>query len=642
MKKLQSYFKNLIISNSPRWLVLGLDTLIALMAFYFSMFILYNLNENSIKFSDFYLPSLVVVLFRLQGFLLTRSYRGVIKYTSTQDAVRISLAVMISSFGIFVANFIYEFYTEQRLIPLSLQIIDFFILISGLTSVRILVKILYQLIKNQSITTENVVIFGAGESGMITKRAIDSNVNLHYRVVAFFDDDPQLQNKTIEGVKIHDCEKGFDKVIEKLRPSIIIISARTITAERLKTIVNRSLAANLQIKRSPASEKWVNGEFQFNQIERVKIEDLLGRTPIALNHDHIGQFIQGKRILITGAAGSIGSELVRQCLKFKPEKVIMLDQAETPLHDMQLEMAEQGNVAIAVGDVCNNLRMNRVFEHFRPEVVFHAAAYKHVPLMEDNPYEAINNNVFGTRVVANLAVEYKLDKFVLISTDKAVNPTNIMGASKRIAEIYVQSLNHKLSLSNQSHCRFITTRFGNVLGSNGSVIPLFKKQIENGGPITVTHPDITRYFMTIPEACQLVLEAGSMGIGGEIFIFDMGESVRISDLAHRMIELSGLTPGEDIKIEYTGLRPGEKLKEELLSDKENTVGTYNPKIMIANVREYDYLEVNRNIDFMYENKNMLDNQVLVSMMKNMVPEYVSNNSVYQSLDKSPKTFHKVQ
>lgn len=632
MKSFKPLLKYIVLLNTPRWMVLGVDTFLSLGAFYFSMFILYNLNNQNIRFSDYYLVSVIVVLFRLQGFLIARSYRGIIKYTSTQDAVRMSLAILLSSLGIFFTNYIYEFNTGKRMIPLSLQFIDFFVLVSWLATFRIGVKHLYRLFEKSTVKSTNMIIFGAGESGFITKKAIDGNMNIAFKVVAYFDDDPQLIHKTIDGVRIHNFDEEFEEVYNKFKPSTLIISTSNISPPRLKLLVNSALQKGVKVQRSPDSEKWINGEFSFNQIESIKIEDLLGRDSIQLNNKHIASFIKGKRILITGAAGSIGSELVRQCLPFSPGQIVMLDQSETPLHDLQLELQAFKNTEAMVADVCNEQRMRKVFDHYRPEVVFHAAAYKHVPLMEENPYEAINTNVFGTRILANLAVEYRTDKFVLISTDKAVNPTNIMGASKRIAEMYVQSICKMLNLKKEVHTRFITTRFGNVLGSNGSVIPLFKKQIEEGGPVTVTHPEITRYFMTIPEACQLVLEAGSMGQGGEIFIFDMGNSVKIADLAARMIELSGFTVDEDIKIEFTGLRPGEKLKEELLNDKENTIGTYHPKIMIAKVREYDYFEVNANIEFLYENKDRIDNVKLVKMMKTIVPEFMSNNSVYQTLD----------
>ena len=412
----------------------------------------------------------------------------------------------------------------------------------------------------------------------------------------------------------------------------VIVAINDITTIRKNRIIENCLRHNIEVKIIPPVSAWINGEFNPQSIKPVRIEDLLERNPIELSKEKISRELKNQVILITGAAGSIGSEIVRQCLPFKPKKIILIDQGETPLYEIGNELKGE-NIEIIVGDVCNTSRMERVFAHFKPSYVFHAAAYKHVPLMEENPYEAINTNVFGTQNLANLSTKYGVKKFVFISTDKAVNPTNIMGASKRIAEIFVQSLNAKLSLESDNHTMFVTTRFGNVLGSNGSVIPLFKKQIEAGGPVTVTHPEITRFFMTIPEACQLVLEAGVMGKGGEIYIFDMGESVKIVDLARKMIKLSGFEEGKEIKIKFTGLRPGEKLKEELLSDKENTIGTHNPKIMVAKVSDYNYLEINELISDLYKQKDILKNRMLVKTMKRIVPEYISNNSVYEALDK---------
>ncbi len=411
----------------------------------------------------------------------------------------------------------------------------------------------------------------------------------------------------------------------------LVIALNELSPIRKKRIIEHCLQHKISVKTIPPVSAWINGEFNLQSIKAIKIEDLLEREPIKLRKNKISNELKDQVILITGAAGSIGSEIVRQCLSFKPKLVVLVDQGETPLYEIENELSAQ-NIEIIVGDVRNVSRMEKIFEHFKPSYVFHAAAYKHVPLMEGNPYEAINTNVFGTQNIANLSAKYQVKKFVFVSTDKAVNPTNIMGASKRIAEIYVQSLNAKLRLESDHHTMYITTRFGNVLGSNGSVIPLFKKQIEEGGPVTVTHPEITRYFMTIPEACQLVLEAGVMGNGGEIYIFDMGESIKIIDLAHKMINLSGFEVDKDIKITFTGLRPGEKLREELLNDNENTIGTHNPKIMIARVPEYNYLEVNNIINKLYNQKDSLKNDTLVKTMKKIVPEYISNNSIYEKLD----------
>ena len=451
-------------------------------------------------------------------------------------------------------------------------------------------------------------------------------------MIAFLDDNPKLHNKSVEGVKIYSSD--FDYTSLSSNPSNIemIIAINNFRGIKKQEIIERCLQNNTIVKIMPPVSAWINGEFNPKNMKSVRIEDLLEREPIKLSKKKINSELRNQIILITGAAGSIGSEIARQCVHFSPKKIILLDQAETPLFNIQNELSKIQNVEIVVAYVCNTARLERIFDHFKPSYVFHAAAYKHVPMMEDNPYEAINTNVFGTQNIANLSVKYKVNKFVFVSTDKAVNPSNIMGDSKRIAEIYVQSLDAKLQLESDKHTRFVTTRFGNVLGSNRSVIPLFKKQIETGGPITVTHPEITRYFMTIPEACQLVLEAGVTGKGGEIYVFDMGESVKIVDLARKMVKLSGLVINKDIRIKFTGLRPGEKLKEELLNDLENTIGTHNPKIMIARVPNYNYLEVNKLISDLYQDKDNLKNSTLVKTMKKIVPEYISNNSVYEKLD----------
>jgi FlaA1/EpsC-like NDP-sugar epimerase len=407
----------------------------------------------------------------------------------------------------------------------------------------------------------------------------------------------------------------------------------SITPERKREIVSTFLEYNITVKNVPPIEKWINGELSTHQIKSVRIEDLLNRAPINLDKENIKQEISGNIVMVTGAAGSIGSEIARQVIEYNPKMVILVDQAETPMYELELNMRRKIDryqilTKFIIADVSDRLSMKRIFEEYKPTKVFHAAAYKHVPLMESNPFEAIRVNTFGTKTMADLSIEHGVNKFVMVSTDKAVNPTNVMGASKRIAEMYIQCLNRR----GNHHTNFITTRFGNVLGSNGSVIPLFKKQIEAGGPVTVTHPEITRYFMTIPEACQLVLEAGVMGKGGEIFIFDMGESVKIIDVAKNMIKLSGLTLGTDIQIEITGLRPGEKLYEELLSDEENTIPTYHPMIKIANVQEFESNYIHTEFEKLLECYTSKNDYKLVSQIKSMVKEYVSNNSVYQALD----------
>ncbi|HRD40779.1 MAG TPA: nucleoside-diphosphate sugar epimerase/dehydratase, partial [Bacteroidia bacterium] len=434
--------------------------------------------------------------------------------------------------------------------------------------------------------------------------------------------------RSLEGAFIYTPDK-MESLVKDNDVELIIISIQNLPPQKLNDITDWCLNHNVRLLNVPPAKKWINGELSFNQLRAINIEDLLERDPIKLDNELISSQIKDKIVLITGAAGSIGSELSRQCMKYAPKKIILLDQAESPLHDVELEFSDKfskDKFETVIGDVRNEDRMQNVFRTFKPEIVFHAAAYKHVPMMENNPSESILTNILGTKITADLSVEYKVSKFVFVSTDKAVNPTNVMGASKRIAEIYIQSL------GKQSSTKFVTTRFGNVLGSNGSVIPRFKKQIEQGGPITITHPEITRYFMTIPEACQLVLEAGSMGKGGEIFVFDMGKSVKIVDLARKMIKLSGLEEGRDIKIVYTGLRPGEKLYEELLADSENTLPTHHTQILIGKVREYDYADVAKVINELIKLFDTQNNLKIVQCMKELVPEFKSNNSVYEQLD----------
>ena len=619
--------------NTPIWVVLIIDLIISGISFGLAC-LLTEVFIKSLELQLFtYLRPLLIILFvRLIAFRITRSYSGIVRYTSTQDAVRIFFAIALSTAILLTAELIFELNSIQTYINPAVIIIDSLIALAALTGFRILFKLLYnEYAPFKSQDTKELIIYGAGEAGIIVKRSVERNVKLGKKVVAFLDDNKQLHEKTLEGIKIYSPDVNLNEICKNPFNAELVIALNELSPIRKKRIIEHCLQHKISVKTIPPVNAWINGEFNLQSIKAIKIEDLLEREPIKLRKNKISNELKDQVILITGAAGSIGSEIVRQCLSFKPKLVVLVDQGETPLYEIENELSAQ-NIEIIVGDVRNVSRMEKIFEHFKPSYVFHAAAYKHVPLMEDNPYEAINTNVFGTQNIANLSAKYQVKKFVFVSTDKAVNPTNIMGASKRIAEIYVQSLNAKLRLESDHHTMFITTRFGNVLGSNGSVIPLFKKQIEEGGPVTVTHPEITRYFMTIPEACQLVLEAGVMGNGGEIYIFDMGESIKIIDLAHKMINLSGFEVDKDIKITFTGLRPGEKLREELLNDNENTIGTHNPKIMIARVPEYNYLKVNNIINKLYDQKDSLKNDTLVKTMKKIVPEYISNNSIYEKLD----------
>lgn len=623
----------------PRWVVFNIDMMVVAFSFTFSYLLILNVTDSTFSSKHFFTSLTLIMAWRATGIVLTKSYKGIIKYTSSQDAVRIFFAMLLSTTGvIFVQQFaLYLF--EVKLVTLVVVVIDFAICLFMLTSLRLGYKILYrELAKSKHGTKYPTIIYGAGRTGIIAKRSIEADVFSQLNVVAFLDDNRQLAGKSVEGVPIYNFSKKFDAVVDKYKPKELIIAITELSSFKKKKVIELGLQHNLVIKNVPQIDTWINGEFSFKQIKSVNIEDLLGREPINIKNPNLKNTLENKVVLITGAAGSIGSEIAKQVLWYKPSKVILLDQAETPIYELEYQL-NSNIVESVIANVSNEGRMEKVFKAYSPEVVYHAAAYKHVPLMEENPYEALTANVFGTRITANLSVKYGVEKFVFVSTDKAVNPTNIMGASKRMAEIYVQSYNNLLSLSDHHHTKFITTRFGNVLGSNGSVIPRFQDQIEKGGPITVTHPEITRFFMTIPEACQLVLEAGAMGNGGEIYIFDMGKSVKIVDLAKKMIKLSGFQEGRDIDIVFTGLRPGEKLTEELLSSNENTIGTHNPKIMIALVQEYNYDEVDDLIQQVYSKRDQMTNKLIVSMMKQLIPEYISNNSIYEELDRRESQQH---
>ena len=616
--------------NIPRWFIFLMDILVVFFSLILAYLVRFNFNVPELEMQMWPQVFLMVLGVRAISFFISKTYAGIIRYTSTEDAVRIFLVLLSGSLFFGLANlFSYYFINEKFIVPFSIIIIEFISVTLGMVTFRILVKITYLEIKNPSGEKTRVIIFGAGEAGVITKRALDRDLGIRYKVAAFIDDDKNKQGKKLEGVTIY----GFDKLRELLLAETIesvIIAVQDLKPTKKQSIVDACLPFNTKVMTVPPVANWINGELSFKQIKKIKIEDLLERDEIKMNEDKINKELNGAVIMITGAAGSIGSEIVRQVLNFNPKKLVLIDQAESALFDIETELNDKHpgkNFKIAVADICNAVRMENAFEVFKPEIIYHAAAYKHVPMMENNPSEALFTNIRGTKTMADLAVKYGVQKFIMISTDKAVNPTNVMGASKRIAEIYTQALNQK-----EKTC-FITTRFGNVLGSNGSAVQLFRKQIEKGGPITVTHPDVIRYFMTIPEACRLVLQAGNMGKGGEIFLFDMGEPVKITDLAKKMIRLSGLELDKDIQIKFTGLRPGEKLYEELLNSGENTLPTNHSQILIGKTRSYDFDEINNRINeliALFENQ---DNILIVKKMKEIVPEYISQNSVYEKLDK---------
>lgn len=637
------------INIVPRWIILVLDLTICVISLIIAYLLRFDFDIRTIDPVSFSQVILILLAVNLFVFYNVKTYSGIIRYTSAQDTFRVLFAVLISNLLFLFLNLSTIAFGFKPLISNKVLIINGLISFLLLITYRVLIKFFFMYIKNLTLEKRKVIIYGAGEAGLATKRTFDHDGKVNKTIIAFVDDDDRKVGKTIDGVKILNATK-LESLIAEHEVDELIFASYTIPLERKNSIVDVCLEHDVVVLNIPSSDLWVGGTLSTKQIQHINIEDLLNRRPIHIDTQSIESQVKGKRVLITGAAGSIGSEIVRQLIGFETGLIILCDQSETALHNVYLELNESHqhlNFQSFVGDVKDEKRMEHLFLTFKPHFVYHAAAYKHVPLMEDNPSEAIKTNVWGTKTIADLAVKYGVQKFVMISTDKAVNPTNIMGASKRIAEIYVQSLNNSLmardfvfsnglsyinDLQVKPITKFITTRFGNVLGSNGSVIPRFKAQIEKGGPVTVTHPDITRYFMTIPEACRLVLEAGCMGKGGEIFIFDMGKSVKIVELAKKMIRLAGLVPNEDIRIQFTGLRPGEKLFEELLNDNENTLPTHHEKIMIGKVREYDFPEVETKIYALIAQAKQNSDRNVVMAMKDLVVEFKSKNSIYEELD----------
>jgi len=630
---LKRILQNTTDKYASRWLVLVIDLVLVVQTFVLAYLIRFNFSLD-FNVKDFFIQQPIVILVALVSFLIVGSYKGVVRHTGVKDAMNVMFAVSLVAFLLIlmvILNNTINLYSGFT-IPFSIITIHYLLNLVVLIASRFVFKIAYRKLMSEIRPQTNILIYGAGDSGFITHSAIVKDTKNSINVIGFIDDNPTKQGKKIDGLMIYPSKVLTREFVLRNRIKEVIVSIQNVQPNRLMQITDDLIAYNVKVKIVPAIDKWIDGQLNIGQIKPVKIEDLLDRDTIEIDNPVIKRNLKNKTVLVTGAAGSIGSEIARQISRCNVKHLILVDQAESPLYDLQQEFVQtkQSNFSSEVADVRDYRRMQQIFDKYNPQYVFHAAAYKHVPLMEANPYEAIRVNISGTKLLADLSILYNVEKFVMVSTDKAVNPTNVMGTTKRIAEMYISSL------AKNGTTKFITTRFGNVLGSNGSVIPLFKKQIEVGGPLTVTHKDITRYFMTIPEACQLVLEAGIMGNGGEIYVFDMGASIKIYDVAIKMIQLSGLKFPEDIDIEISGLRPGEKLYEELLANNENTQPTYHEKIMIAKVPTINTSEVKLKIEEICEVNLESDNFKVVSLLKELVPEYLSKNSIYEKLDKPQK------
>jgi FlaA1/EpsC-like NDP-sugar epimerase len=628
--KLKTYIEDRFM---PKWLILAVDMVIVTSAFFYTYFLRYNLFAIPVPLTEMMLQVLAGAPFFILATMWFRPYVGVVRHSTVEDALILVKAHSVFTGGLFLVSFLGRYVAQPLSIPYTIIIIHFFVSLFTLIMLRFGVHLIYRAMYKRSVRNVHVMIYGAGKLGRIALNVISSDGKLNYSVVGFIDDNPDLWGKKISGLEIYSPGAAFSKIVSRLkvREVVLAIENAHITIERKNEIVEKCLENHLKVKDVPDATSWMSGTMLSQQIRNIRIEDLLGRSPIDRNPEVVLKCIRGRKVMVTGGAGSIGSEIVRQLVYLEPSCIMIVDQAESALYDIQneiLPLLNNTELRIYVANITNILKMGRIFENNPPDIIFHAAAYKHVPMMEAQPYTAVYNNVGGTKVLSELAIKHGVDKFVMVSTDKAVNPTNIMGTTKRMCEIYIQSLSELVP----SKTRFVTTRFGNVLGSNGSVIPLFRNQIAQGGPVTVTHREIIRYFMTIPEACQLVLEAGFMGKGGEIFIFDMGKPVRIYDLAEKMISLSGYVPDKDIKIVETGLRPGEKLFEELLANHEENLPTLHKRIMVARMRPMDYVSAKQEIEQLLKGLEEMDELEIVKSMKKIVPEYVSENSKYMELD----------
>ena len=616
-----------------KWLVLAADITIASSTFLFTYLLRFNLFSEQVDVPMMLLQSLTGLPFFILAAAIFKPHRGILRHSTLHDGWTVMKSHLVLSGGYVLVSYYGHIADNFLLIPWAVIIVHYFLSVFLMVTLRFGIQNIYQHLLVKPNDTVNIMIYGAGVLGSIVRSVIIKDTNIHYNIVGYIDDNRSLWDSRVGGIKVFSPEKAFGNVIrdEKVQEMILAISGSRVEIERKREIVDQCLINRLKVKEVSDPSNMLNGKMNEGNIKNIRIEDLLGREPISLKVEAITRGIAGKRVMVTGGAGSIGSEIVRQLASLNPESIIIVDQAESAIFEIENEIQPllgQVQLHSYVSDVTNVRKMRRIFSKCNPQIIYHAAAYKHVPIMELQPNEAIDNNVGGTKNIADLAVEFHAEKFIMISTDKAVNPTNIMGATKRICEIYIQALSQHPGMKTQ----FITTRFGNVLGSNGSVIPVFKKQISNGGPVTITHRDIIRYFMTIPEACQLVMEAGFMGHGGEIFLFDMGNPVRIYDLAERMISLSGFIPHKEIKIIEIGLRPGEKLFEELLADTEQNLPTPNKKIMIGKSIQHNYKKSETNVNELLESLNLEDDWQIVRRMKEIVPEFVSKNSQFEVLD----------
>ena len=626
------------LSYLPRWIIVLMDTMVLNVSFFFTVLIFKGTGLEYIV-----TPHYLVYISLLMGvnvffFWLFRTYSGIIRHSSYIDAVKLLFSQMAVLVVFLIANFFYEVSNGEKAILNTALFINVVLSFCGLFLYRVVVKQTFELYFSDQGTNKLIrtIIYGTDANAISVANALKFETPTRFKIVGFVDKNNMNSNKRMLDLPILVQKKKLPTLMRSVGAEAIIIADKSLTKEEQLHIVDKCLEFNYRVYTVPLISNWENQKEISEKVKNIQIEDLLERNPIILDNKTISKDLKDKTILITGAAGSIGSEIVRQVIQFKPHSIVLVDQGETPLHQLTLELetiVTDSNIHSVIADVRNKEVMRRVFRTYSPQVVYHAAAYKHVPLMEENPSQAIQTNVEGTKNVADLACEFKVKKFVMVSTDKAVNPSNVMGASKRIAEKYVQSLQlRSVKENNGKGTKFITTRFGNVLGSNGSVVPLFSKQIAAGGPVTITHQDIIRYFMTIPEACQLVLEAGSMGKGGEIYIFDMGKPVKIIDLARKMIKLAGFIPDKDIPIKIVGLRPGEKLYEELLNDTSKTIPTYHEKIMIAEEIQEEFENLHLEIEELIGMSTFFSNEDIVGKMKKIVPEFKSMNSAFQFLD----------